>query len=454
MSQPALSSRVLFGYGITMAPVMYTYVLMLIMYMKYAVDDLGVSPALIGTIFLVAKIWDAISDPLIGNLSDRTQRASGRRRPWLLAAAPLLALVGIMAWAPPDFLTGTSQTVWLMIAVLGFYTAFTMFDVPHMALGAEITLNDRERNKVFGVRQFMKILGMATAGVLGTFLVAKGESYAVAMAYGTGVLMLIIVFGGLAQLPPERESFKGRGGKNPFVALRDVWRNPHARLLLFVVFIDAIGVGGVGVLMPFLAEYILKNMEILPVFMALNMFSGLAMVPGWIWLAKRFDKHKLIWWSFIVAGVGYGLILLVSDGAWLVLAMSCVLAGGASTCMHVLGSSLKSEIIDCDEYETGERKEGSYFAGWSFMNKLGHGIMIGVVGYVLQWSDFQPNVAEQTDVVTNSILFMAGGLPLLCFFIGAIAFSRFSLTPEHYARIRTDLDERRRTENLVQAEAG
>ncbi len=439
---PPISNKVLFGYGVSMLPVMYAYILMLIMYMKYAVDDLGVSPALVGTIFLVAKIWDAVSDPLIGNLSDRTRHTSGRRRPWLYTAAPLIALFSIMAWAPPTSLTGTAQTIWLLVAVLGFYTAFTMFDVPHLALGAEVTLNTKERNKVFGVRQFMKILGTAGAGILGTYLVAKGEASATTMAYGMGLLTMAIVFGGISLLPPERESFQGRGGGNAFKAVRDVWGNPHARLLLMVVFIDAIGVGGIGVLMPFLVEYVVKDMSLLPAFMGLNMLGALAMVPGWVWLARRFPKHKLLLWSFVLAGTGYGLILFVGEGSWLILVFCCVMSGGGNTCMHVLGSSLKSEIIDCDEYETGDRKEGSFFAAWSFMNKLGHGIMVGVVGLVLQWSDFQPNVVEQTHVVKQSIVVMMGGVPLFCLLAGALAFTRFGLTPDKYAEVRAKLDAR------------
>ncbi len=446
MNQPALlTNKALFGYGLSAIPAMYGYVLVLIMYMKYAVDDLGASPAVVGTIFLIAKFWDAVSDPLIGNLSDRTEHASGRRRPWLRAAAPLLAVFSIMAWAPPESLHGFQLSLWIGVAVVGFYTAYTMFDVPHMALGAEITLLPNERNRVFGVRQLMRIVGMLIAGTLGTYLVSKGTAYATAMAYALGVLTLILIFTGVSLLPPERASFKGRGGANPYRALRDVLANPHARLLLLIVFIDAIGVGGIGVLLPFLVEYVIKMDGMLPWFMATNMLASLAMVPGWIWLAGYFDKRKLIFWSFVASGSGYGLVMLIGEGDWQLMVISSLIAGGASSCANVLGFSLKSEIIDCDEYLTGERKEGAYFAGWSFATKLGAGVMIALVGFALQWSDFQPNVAEQTELVTQTIVLLMGGLPLVCFYIGAAAFTRFSLTAEEYTRIRAELDTRANT---------
>lgn len=440
--QPPITKKALFGYGLTTAPVMYAYVLVLIMYLKYAVDDLGAEPAVVGTIFLIAKFWDAVSDPLIGNLSDRTQHASGRRKPWLRTAAPLLAAFGIMAWAPPASLEGFQLSLWIGVAVIGFYTAYTMLDVPHMALGAEITPHTHERNKVFGARQLARILGMLVAGTLGTYLVSQGTAYATAMAYTLGFLTIVLVFTGVSMLPPERASYRGRGGSNPYRAIRDVLANPHARLLLLIVFIDAIGVGGIGVLLPFLVEYVMKAENLLPVFMAINMLASLLMIPGWIWLAGHFDKRKLIFWAFIASGLGYGMVLLVGEGDWLIMVFSSLVAGGASSCANVLGYSLKSEIIDCDEYLTGERKEGAYFAGWSFANKLAGGIMIALVGFALQWSDFQPNLAEQTDLVKQNIVLLMGGLPLVCFLAGAAAFTRFGLTAEEYTRIRAELDAR------------
>lgn len=83
-----LTLRMLVGYGVASIPVIYSYMLVLIMYMKYAATELGASTGAIGTVFLVAKLWDAVTDPMVGSLSDRTRHRSGRRRPWLLASAP------------------------------------------------------------------------------------------------------------------------------------------------------------------------------------------------------------------------------------------------------------------------------------------------------------------------------------------------------------------------------
>lgn len=439
-----LSNPALFGYGVAAAPVMYSYVLILIMYMKYAAEELGASTAAVGTVFLVAKLWDAVTDPMVGNLSDRTRHRSGRRRPWILASAPLLAVFGVMLWMPPQSLEGPALIAWITVAVFGFYTAYTVFEVPHMSLGAELSFVSNERNRIFGVRQLLKTMGLLIAGVVGSTVVEEGGRGATeTMAIVLAVLTMGLVFAGVRLLPPERAEFRGRGGDNPFQAVRDVLRNPHARLLLLVIFIDAIGSGGIGVLTPFVLDYIVGRPDLLGAMLGLNMGATLAGIPFWLWLGRRFEKRRLMLVAMLGSAFGYGGILLVSEGAWQVIAISGLIAGFSSSCANVLGYTLKSEIVDVDEHTTGERKEGAYFSGWSFVSKLAAGLMIGLVGWALEWSGFDGQAEVQSELARRTMIGLMGGFPLVCFLGGAILFSRFSLTEREHARIRAELDVRR-----------
>jgi GPH family glycoside/pentoside/hexuronide:cation symporter len=438
-----LSQRTLFGYAVATIPTQFAYILVLVMYMKYAVDDLGASATAVGTIFLVAKLWDAVSDPLVGNLSDRTNRRQGRRRPWLYASAPLLAISGVMAWAPPEGLEGAALSAWITFAILFFYTAFTIFEVPHSALGAELSFDGQSRNRIFGYRQVLRTIGMFAGVTLGAYLVGTGRTGAAWIAWGLALFLVLLVVGGSSLLPPERAEFRGRGGGHPFRAVRDVFANEHARLLLFVFFVENIGAGGIGVLAPFVIEYVLDMGEaFVPALLAAYMVSALIAVPIWVRLGSRFEKRRLWLIAMIQGGVGFGLMLWVDQGDWLLMLVAAIIAGSAGSCGSTLGYVLKAEVIDYDEYRTGERKEGAYFATWSFTSKLANGIMVGLVGYSLDASGFVPNAAEQTELAKSTMLFLMGGVPLIGYAIGSLAFSRFRLSEAEHARIRAALDGR------------
>lgn len=443
-TQDRLTSSTLFGYGIAVTPVMYSYVLILIMYMKYAAVELGASTAAVGTVFLLAKVWDAVTDPAVGNLSDRTRHRLGRRRPWIMASAPLLAVFSVMAWSPPSSLDGAALIAWITVAVFGFYTAYTAFEVPHLSLGAELSLDGAERNRLFAVRQFLKTLGPLSAGLAGTAIVAMGAGPTRSMSLVVAGITLVMILGGVRLLPPERAEFQGRGGENPFRAVGDVLSNRHARLLLLVVFIDAIGTGGIGVLTPFVVDYVVGREDLIPILLGVNMLATLAAIPLWLWLGRHFEKRRLMMVSMFGSALGYGLITLVGPGNWQIIAISGLIAGTASSCPNVLGYTLKSEIVDCDEHATGERKEGAYFAGWSFANKLAAGIMIGVVGWALEWSGFDGDAETQSELVNTTMIVLMGGFPLVCYLLGALLFSRFNLTEAEHARIRGELDARLR----------
>ena len=281
-------------------------------------------------------------------------------------------------------------------------------------------------------------------GVLGSMIVEEGGRDATrVMAFVVAALTLVIITSGVRLLPPERMEFQGRGGENPLKAVRDVISNRHARLLLVVMFIDAIGTGGIGVLTPFVLDYVVGRPDLLGYMLGINMGATFLGIPIWLRLGRRYEKRRLLLLAMFGSGIGYGSITLVSEGTWWVIAVSGLIAGLSSSCPNVLGYTLKSEIVDVDEYTTGERKEGAYFAGWSFVNKLAAGIMIGLVGWALEWSGFDGQADAQTEFVKTTMVVLMGGFPLVCYAIGAALFSRFSLTEAEHARIRLALDERR-----------
>ena len=109
----------------------YMYLLLSLYVMKFATDILLIAPAVMGAIYSLSRIWDAISDPLVGYLSDRTQLRMGRRRSWILASCVPIAAGFYMVFSPPDTLSDNGLIIWMAVAVIGFYSAMTLFFVPH-----------------------------------------------------------------------------------------------------------------------------------------------------------------------------------------------------------------------------------------------------------------------------------------------------------------------------------
>ena len=119
-------------------------------------------------------------------------------------------------------------------------------------------------------------------------------------------------------------------------------------------------------------------------------------------------------------------------------------AGLANGCGGTIGPSVQGDVIDYDEHQSGERKEGAYFAAWNFVQKSALGLMLLLTGFALELSGFVPNV-EQSMQVKMTMVTLYGMFPLVCYLIGALLFSRFKLDEAAYARIREDLDARARS---------
>ena len=431
-------------FGAPLVPAYMLFMMLTVVYMQFATDVLMLAPGVVGSIFFASKLWDAVSDPIVGFLSDRTRSRHGRRKPWMLGSIlPMIAL-SIMLWSPPARLEGAAVVAWVAVSVIGFYTAFTIFAVPQMALGVELSPEPEQRARVFGSRQFAQTLGLLACFAIATPLVTgHADARANAAWIGTGAALVLALTTLVTTwaLPRERQEYSGRGARNPFVATRDVVRNPHARLLLFVYFIEVFGIGATSAMTPFLLIYVTKATDwIGPVFLFYTV-PAIASIPFWVRLAGRYERRKLWRVAMGLQAVGYGSMIFQDEGRVALMIAGSALNGFAGACGQTLGYAIKGDVIDYDEHQTGERKEGAYLAAWNLAAKFGTGLMVAFSGWALQGAGFVPN-AEQTDVVKWTIRGMIGGAPFVCLLIGMVAFSRFSLGDAEAAAIRDEIARR------------
>jgi GPH family glycoside/pentoside/hexuronide:cation symporter len=408
----------------------------------FATDVLLISPGAMGAIFLVSRLWDAISDPIAGFLSDRTQSPMGRRRPWIAASIIPVCGMYVMMWSPPVDLQGGALVAWMALGVLGFYTAMTVFIVPHTALGAELTDAYHDRTRIFGFRHVIWTLG-SVAAVGGMQLIIDADaarvvarqSSLIVSAVTAALLVLAVV------MLRERPDFQGRGGDNPLHAFRDVWRNHHARLLLVIFLIENLGSATIGVLTFYVAKYVIMRPDLTAYFIFAYMGASIVFIGIWLPLSRRFGKKRLWMCSMLLTAGAFGGMFFLEEGRIYLIGALAMLGGTAAGCGAMVGPSIQADVIDYDEYKTGQRKEGAYFAAWNFVFKSATGMTIMLTLTVLEFAGFEPNV-EQTEDVKFAIIALYSLAPLACYLVGAVLINSFSLDEAEHTRIRRVLDER------------
>ncbi|MGH0035489.1 MAG: MFS transporter [Myxococcota bacterium] len=423
--------------GVFMAGMLVNFYLL-----KFSTDVLLVGPAVMGFVLLAARVWDAVTDPAAGWLSDRTRTRIGRRRPWLLASALPFGASVVMLWSPPAALEGTALTLWVAVAVFLFYTAYTTFRVPHMALGAELSRGYHDRTRVFGIMQAVESLGMlAAAGAL--LLLERSEdprAFARVLSVAMGAFAAVLVASAGWTLR-ERSEFQGRGGGSPWRAFGDVLGNPHSRVLIGVFFLEQLGFSALVVLLPYLSDYVLDTPGSTAIYLFGAIGAGLLSIPIWIGVSRRFGKKRV--WIFSVAGktVLFAALFFVGEGDLVAVAAISICFGLMNGCGSVVGPSLKADVVDWDEARTGERKEGSYFAAWNFVQKGAGGGAVWAIGVMLGFTGFVPNVEQSADTVLGMRL-LASVFPF-ALHLGALALiARFALGEAEHRAAREQADAR------------
>jgi len=428
------------------------YLLIGLYIMKFSTDVLLISPAIMGTIFGVSRVWDAISDPLVGYYSDKTQSSLGRRRSWLLLSMLPIAAMFVMVFSPPASLTGAGLVVWMAVGVIGFYSAMTLFMVPHLSMGPELSSDYHERSRLYGFRHAAYTVGSIIA-LISMQLLINAEQVSEAQVRDTafelsalaGIVTALLIAVAVVKLK-ERPDYQGRVGQTPFGAFKDVWGNPHARLVIVVTFIENIGSAVIALLTLYVCQYVVGTPSLAPLIILTYMIPSSLSVPLWIPLSRRVGKIRLWMFSMMLTGLSFGGMFVLPfldaiEDRTLVIFVLAFFAGLSAGCGGTIAPSVQSDIIDYDEFKTGERKEGSYFAAFNFVQKSATGVMILITGWVLELSGFMPNV-EQTFTVQIAIVTLYGLSPLICYTIGTVLFSKFTLDALEHQRIKAVIDAR------------
>ena len=248
----------------------------------------------------------------------------------------------------------------------------------------------------------------------------------------------------------ERPEYQGRGETNPFKAFTDVFRNKYPRLLLIVFLVESLGGATIGILAPYIAEYVVGRPDKTVIYILLYLIPSIFSVPLWLPLSRKIGKKNMWIFSMVVTGLGFGSMFFLEEGSDTLISVLAVICGLGAGSGAVVAPSIQADVIDYDEYRSGKRKEGAYFATWNFVFKSATGLTLMLTGFVLSATGFVPN-AEQTDEAKHALLFLYAIFPLVCYLAAALIFTRFALDEKEYKNIREALDKGLLESNRVNA---
>jgi len=375
---------------------------------KFYADTVLVPLGFLAIAIAIARAFDALTDPVIGWLSDRTRTRWGRRRPFIAIGAPLAALAFWALFSPPPGMGERQAIAWFTTSFVLYFLFHTVYVIPHYALGPELTLDYHERSSLFGVREGFTILGTVVAalapGVMTAWLHDERLVFSL-FAAGFGAI-LVLLYAALVLQVRERPEFYQRE-PNPIVpGVRRALRNGPFRILLATYVVASIPGAIPGTLMPFFNAYVIRpeNPPLwLAIFLATYFGAGFLCLPLWVRAARRFGKRPTWLASFAMGITGGAAMFLLGPGDELPLLGLLAWAGSSFGAGLFLAPAIQADVIDYDELHTGRRREAQYAAFWSILPKFvvipSAAIPIaflGSLGYV-------PNAPEQTPAVTLAI---------------------------------------------------
>lgn len=427
----------------------------------------GLSALGAGSIRMVAGIWDAINDPIVGVLSDRTKSRWGRRHSWMIFGAVPLGIFFFLQWLVPRFsanpAANQSALFWYYIVVgLFFNTAYTAVNLPYTALTPELTQDYNERTSLNSIRFAFSIGGSILSLVLAQviFSLIKDPTQQYLILGGICAVISILppywcVFGTrkrVAAIEAERNEV-GSAESLPYLEqLRIVFNN---RPFLFVIGIYLFSWIAVQITATILPYFVVNWMGLAPSVSALVALAvqGTALLMLFVWSAvsQRLGKKAAYFMGMILWLIAQaGLVFLRPGQVGLMYFLAIVAGFGVSTA-YLIPWSMMPDVIELDELRTGQRREGIFYGFMVLLQKIGLAIGLFLVGLGLQSAGFVETVAGKPAPIQPASALLAirlaiGPLPTVMLICGLVLAYFYPITREVHAQILLQLRERRSKE--------
>lgn len=455
----SLGAKLAFGSG-DLSPAIATFIPSFFQFF-FLTSIAGLNPFLAGSVRAILTIFDALNDPVIGWLSDRTRSRWGRRRPWILYGAVPFGVIYFLQWIVPPF-DDTGKFIYYLAVGLLFNIAFTAVNVPYTALTAELTQDYDERTSLNAFRFAFSIGGSLAAAVLHPMILGWYPD-----SPATGYLMSGLVWGAICILPffwcfaGTRETHQATEANegNVIEQFRTAFQN---RPYLFVIGIYLFSWLAVqftsSILVPYVTFWLgsvpqfpttvfgltfTQAGDIVPIMLLAVQGSAFLCLFMWNAVCRRIGK-KAVYMVGMVFWIGVQAVLFFVQPEQIGLAITlAVLAGVGVATAYIVPWSMMPDVIEYDELETGQRREGIFYGLMVLLQKFGLAAGQFLIGVVLQTAGYIESeggaIVEQPDSALLAIRLLIGPIPTVILILGMILTAYYPITKAKHAEILAKL---------------
>lgn len=428
-------------------------------YLIFLTDVVRIAPALAGTVILISKIYDSITDPFEGLLADRTRTSLGRRRPYLLAGIPLVFLSFVALFYPFSMESETTRFVSVVLSYLFFSTVVSIVMLNYNALHSEITLDYHERSSLSSIRIFFSTVSSIVAALVPLEIVKLFPDF------HTGYIVMAVAIGAFFALPfiatvaavKERPEFQKPPEKFDWkLAFIEPFKNRTFLYTLAMYLFAFVAIDTVSTIVAYFVKYYMQRTGEVSFVNGTLLLAQVISLPFYVALSKRTSKIRgyIIGLSIWVIAMLFSFLLSPNSASFWIYVFASIVGLGTGGVV-VMIYAIFPDIPDVDELHSGERREAIYSALVTFVRKFSSALAIFAVSNVIGWAGYVPPVQETIDGATKLIeqpqsdtfllvlrlIFMLLPIVLLAF---ALFFAlRFPLTPELHRRLNALLARQR-----------
>jgi GPH family glycoside/pentoside/hexuronide:cation symporter len=435
MKTGKLSVKQKLGFGIFDLGGNMFFTLMGFWSLKYLTDTVGLAAALAGAAVMVGKVWDAVTDPVMGYISDRTRTRWGRRRPYLLFGALPMFLTLWYFFTAPGFTGSVQLALWAALSLMLLNTAATVINIPYSSLTPELTDDYHERTSLngyrFGCAVFGTILGAAAVQPLVDRFPPQNRGFSM-MGFILGAVMMIVTlltFFGTKEKKYRPERIPAKGLISTYKA---VFSNRPFVILLFTYALHLLALTFLQSILAYYTQYVYHREELTTIAMLVLLLTAMVCIPISVLVSKKIGKKKIYQICFIIIASACVIISALGHilGPDFFLGFM-VYAGIGVGFSYVAPFAMVPDTVEYDAVKTGERMEGAYYGMWTFVSKLGTALSVFLSGLILSLGGYIAGAVQSARTI-NAIRLIIGPLPALIFTGALILIQRYPLDEKTY----------------------